>query len=168
MIVVATIWRKAVPYEGILLDARKPLMIRNFTVRLNKEQRHTHYNVIIDYAQNAEIDEFILAYAHWNFTPILYGANVLQPGIPAALAAHVTLWLSDAGRPVERRFIQCNPELRAALHKLGLDETSLGNAEAINRAYRRLCVSAHPDRGGSVAEFQRILEAYALLQRDAL
>lgn len=44
---------------------------------------------------------------------------------------------------------------------LGVDKNS--SSEDIKRAYRRLAMKHHPDKGGDEAEFKRINEAYATL-----
>ena len=47
---------------------------------------------------------------------------------------------------------------------LNIDEAS--NKEDIKRAYRNLCLSKHPDKGGNSQEFQTINRAYQILSND--
>ena len=44
---------------------------------------------------------------------------------------------------------------------LGVERTA--NQEDIKKAYRKLAMKHHPDRGGSQADFQKIQEAYSIL-----
>jgi DnaJ-class molecular chaperone len=44
---------------------------------------------------------------------------------------------------------------------LGIDRTA--NEDDIKRAYRKMAMKHHPDRGGDQAEFQKIQEAYSVL-----
>lgn len=45
---------------------------------------------------------------------------------------------------------------------LGVSNTA--SADEIKRAFRKLAIEKHPDRGGNVAEFQKISEAYEILK----
>ena len=45
---------------------------------------------------------------------------------------------------------------------LGISPTS--SADEIKRAFRKLAIEKHPDRGGDVVEFQKISEAYEILK----
>jgi curved DNA-binding protein len=47
---------------------------------------------------------------------------------------------------------------------LGVPKTA--NADDIKKAYRKLAMKYHPDRGGDVGQFQKIQEAYAVLSDD--
>lgn len=48
---------------------------------------------------------------------------------------------------------------------LGIDRTA--STTQIKQAYRSLAMKHHPDRGGDVAQFQELQEAYAVLSDDA-
>ena len=48
---------------------------------------------------------------------------------------------------------------------LGIDNTA--NNEDIKRAYRKMAMRHHPDRGGDQTEFQKIQEAYSVLSDPA-
>lgn len=56
-------------------------------------------------------------------------------------------------------------ERGAALRALGLYDgaTPTPTAAALSKAYKRAALLAHPDKGGSAAQFQRLSDAYALL-----
>jgi len=56
-------------------------------------------------------------------------------------------------------------ERGAARRALGLYDgaSSTPTAAALSKAYKRAALLAHPDKGGSAAQFQRISDAYALL-----
>lgn len=45
-----------------------------------------------------------------------------------------------------------------------LGVTSSSSQDEIKRAFRKLAIEKHPDRGGNVAEFQKISEAYEILK----
>lgn len=57
-----------------------------------------------------------------------------------------------------------NKKTREALKLLGLPETAL-RSEVVS-AWRTIRATAHPDRGGSVAEFDRLHKAYAQAFND--
>jgi hypothetical protein len=46
---------------------------------------------------------------------------------------------------------------------LGLNEKDNPNLSIINRAYRRLALKAHPDKGGDITKFKKLQEAFDIL-----
>jgi len=79
-------------------------------------------------------------------------------------------WFSAGNRAVE---LHKEDELRLVLpglcrKQLGLDEKATLSKSLITRAYKKLCLKAHPDRGGDAEEFNKINKAYnSLLELQA-
>ncbi|CAE8603922.1 unnamed protein product [Polarella glacialis] len=55
----------------------------------------------------------------------------------------------------------CPKQALASLKVLGLPEGS--SEEQVRAAFRRLCLASHPDKGGSNAKFEAVLDAYRVL-----
>ena len=51
----------------------------------------------------------------------------------------------------------------SCLEVLGIQEEVALTAEALKKAYKRMAVRAHPDKGGSEAQFEAVTRAYAYL-----
>ncbi|MFG1300871.1 J domain-containing protein [Xanthobacter sp. V3C-3] len=73
--------------------------------------------------------------------------------------------LRQAGMKARRALMMAPDEDDGQLHRAALDLPAEGALEPaqINAAFRRMAKSAHPDAGGSAADYRRISEA-----RDAL
>lgn len=56
-------------------------------------------------------------------------------------------------------------EIVAAYKVLGIPKDAWGNWEAVNAAYKKRVLKAHPDQGGSAEKFRKIQGAYELLKK---
>lgn len=54
----------------------------------------------------------------------------------------------------------------SCMEVLGLERTMEPKASEVSRAYRKLCLKVHPDKGGTQEEFKRVQDAHAFLMNE--
>jgi curved DNA-binding protein CbpA len=64
------------------------------------------------------------------------------------------------------RIVAYNMSVEDSLNILGLDESVIGNAEEIKKAYRKAALLNHPDKGGNQEQMKKINIAYKRLLNE--